>query len=308
MEGILDAFERSVQERYDVAPVAVTQVKIDQVKIADSSTDGRHGREGRELHTPKGVAVTDDYSNSPDTPKTPRLEDFGICDADIAALSIGGVGVGGGAEAGSSTRFTCTGARNAEVAGAEGPSRVGMGGENESYDAVVAKSMQELGIETPGALEDRFAQRRHVALQGVMQTTTPRMRGGGREHTLDLTGLAGGYSASGMKGVRRGGLFEEEGDGVRERVLRVYEEGRGVWKGVVSAEMVVEAAAAVAVAVGVGKEGFGKEGFGKEEVVAVLEGCVGKGAGQLCLMALTDLGVVKADKQYGREVVYRYAF
>ena len=315
VERVMDAFESRVEESYGIKPVSVEEIAPKDVLKENISSSNVHG-DSLDKEDTYGGYDSPEADRRESSPKTPRLEDFGISDIDIAALSnmdsfapscnvttmdngrsegidVASIGHSGSyGMAAASTYSSGTGA--AAI----------MEGDGRNYEDVVAKSMQDLGIETPIDLAARYEQRRRVAMQGVMQQSTPRMRGGGSEHTLDYTGLAHGYSASGVRDTGRRVLnfddmsMVEDGVGLRERVAQMYDRGNGAWKGLVGEDQIYDAVQAL--------EGDGGRSFAKDGLIELLEGCVGRRSAKTCLMALTDLKVLDADKQYGQEVVYRY--
>lgn len=233
-------------------------------------------------------------------PATPRLEDYGICDADIRALAMpNGFSMGNKqavASTSASKKAFCSDKMESVV------NAVARGSGN--LDELLQESISVLQIETPVQVAAKFEARRHNALKGVMQSTTPRMKAGGTERTLDYTGLAGGYfSGSGKEGLHRALNFDDTpvaSSGIRGRVADAFDGIEKFWKGRVDSEALQDVAVLLA------REG--DRTFSKDELVRYISQEVPHVNGSSAVAVLSKMKVIVVEKRRGEEAIYRYGF
>lgn len=313
VESILDLFEKRVAQAYGVKPVVVPELEHKRdIESNPTSTDTNPSALICEVSEAPMISIPEDGSSTPlaksperveafeveaPMPATPRPEDFGICDADVRALAApspagfkpDNLAVDG------TPRYQMSMARATGIPMIE---------DGENYDEVVQKSMSALGIETPVEVEQKFATRRNEALRGVMQTTTPRMKAGGTERTLDYTGLAGGYYGSTRKDKLHRALdFDDTtmgmGTGVQKQIADLYGGIEEAWRERVPCETLQEAAMLLS------QE---ERRFSKSELLDFLgDAFPGKDCDvPTVVLCLKKMSIIRLETRHGAEASYRF--
>ncbi|KAI0561809.1 hypothetical protein FGB62_71g213 [Gracilaria domingensis] len=309
IEQVFSQFQQYAHESYGVEPVRESEAEIwlehhaeapsaqvDQVGHVSSMSRKQDAgsRSFLNSYTPVSKKVP---KRSNAIPVTPRLEDFGLRDEEIRALATStpgthdkeNYGFVGGAE-----KYSTSISRNA-----------GIEIDEDEYETMVLNSMSALGIETPKQLEQRFATKRNVALKEVLQTTTPKVKAGSSERTLDYTNLAHGYfECSGKRGgdrlhrtlnfgetpVTKGGELQQLGS--------FYDELDSFWKGMFDLDIIQD----VCMALG----STGQERFSKVDFLDILSEHVDVHRCETLAVVLTKLKVLSVHKVHGNNAMYRY--
>ncbi|PXF49555.1 hypothetical protein BWQ96_00625 [Gracilariopsis chorda] len=309
VEDIFHRFEEHAQEKYGIEPLRLPGKPgadvCESIHIPSTQVSHIDGFSSMMKH---GCAISSlSHSRTPVTkqavshadgaiPATPRLEDFGLRDEDIRALTTKGTGAQN-KENFSSTdipeNYSMSVARNAGV-------KID---EDENYETMVLNSMSALGIETPDQLAQRFATRRNVALKEVLQTTTPRVKAGSQERTLDYTGLAHGYFESTRKNpsnrLHRTLNFGETPvvkSRSRDAIIELYEELDDFWKSTFSLETVQE----VCYALGASES----REFSKAELLDILGKHVPVQRSETLVAVLSKMKALRIHKVHGNDAVY----
>lgn len=330
---VFDRFEDRIESAYGIAPVVVP-VKAEEPKKVEVL---QHSP-GQPVHqlqsasncptqpstsdsafvslTPRPSARNPDKEVELPMPKTPGLEDFGISNEDLRGLGMS-VGSSSGSKgqtkwhpATSSTSIPTS--RSTDQQDLLASSRLHF--QNRDPAELAQTSISDLGIETPVQVADKFESRRHRALATMMITTTPRLKSGGVERTMDYTGLAGGYyGASAMKSetqqeTHRQLNFDEtpmrrpvEGKEVmqlRQHIAASFD-SLGFWCSKISCECLQEAAVFL--------QEQGDRVFEKSELSDILSERMPGQSYYSIIASLSKLKVLEMDKRQGEEAIYRVA-
>lgn len=312
VEDIFHRFEEHVHEKYGIEPIkhpgkpeADTYESGHLPSIHVSRIDNFSS-----MTKPVCAVSSLSHSRTPATkqvvshadraiPATPRLEDFGLRDEDIRALTKKGAGAQNKENFSSmdiTDNYSMSVARNAGV-------KID---EDENYETMVLNSMSALGIETPHQLAERFATRRNVALQEVLQSTTPRVKAGSQERTLDYTGLAHGYFESTRKDpanrLHRTLNFGETPvvkSRASDTIVALYEQLDDLWKSTFSLETVEEACYALSTSE--------SDEFTKPELLDILGKHVPPQRSETLAAVLSKMEALRIHKVHGNDAVYSFS-
>lgn len=305
---IFDQFQEHVKEKYGVEPVKVhslventTDSNSIFLRSQSSGISCKEGAveqiEGRlRSWTPPAIRVRSSIEAA--IPATPRLEDFGLKDEDMRAL---GISVAGNQD---KENFK-NGYLGAEYGTSIGGNTGVEIGEGDNYETMEVQSMVALGIENPTQLAKRFAVKRNVALKEVLQTTTPRVKAGSRERTLDYTGLAKGYFAANVTEAHVDNLhrtlnFGETpiGKGVQKAKIGLrYDELDAFWKSSLDFSVVQDSCMLL--------DRQPENEFSKTELLKLLKSSVPSGTETIIVM-LNKMKILQVKKPVGMEEVYRF--
>lgn len=327
---IFDRFEDKIESAYGIPPVVVPE-REEQKKdsLQEFSSRQLAGKLSGQSSISSTVIPENSFSSvtprrvtrKPETPvelpmpKTPGLEDFGISNEDLRGL---GMSVGSGASNGETTpratNLSNPFAGSVRVEQQERLTASRLHFQNRNPAELAQTSISELGIETPSQVEDKFESWRHQALAKMMITTTPRLKSGGVERTMDYTGLAGGYYGTSARkdesrqDTHRQLNFDEtpisrpvQGKAAMElrQHIAANFDSLGFWRSKISCESLQEAAILL--------QEQGDRVFEKSELADILSERMPGQSYYSIIASLSRLKVLEMDKQQGEEAMYKMA-
>eukprot|EP00178_Gracilaria_changii_P014464 TRINITY_DN40771_c0_g1_i1.p1 TRINITY_DN40771_c0_g1~~TRINITY_DN40771_c0_g1_i1.p1 ORF type:complete len:406 (-),score=78.49 TRINITY_DN40771_c0_g1_i1:282-1499(-) len=308
IEEVFTRYQHFAHEKYGIEPLNVSECDSAQEKkieppsshvdeVAQVSTISVAQRVGSRSFVNSYTPASNKVSKRLDIPVTPRLEDFGLRDEDIRALATstpGTVNKENQGYVGIAAKYSTSIARNA-----------GIEIDEDEYETMVLNSMSALGIETPKQLEQRFATKRNVALKEVLQTTTPKVKAGSSERTLDYTNLANGYFESSKKGAGdrlhrtlNFGETPEPRSGALRHIVEAYDELDHFWRGTFDFDTIQDVCVALS--------RTGQEEFSKEVFLETLRHYVDVHRCETLAVVLAKMKVLSVHKVHGTNAVYRF--
>lgn len=335
---VFDCFENRLESAYDIPPVVLPERKMDTTEDASlapapepvvagvgSLSSLMPGSTAKPPRTPMSRTPRSTRKKDVDMPipATPKLEDFGISNDDVCE-ELRGLGMSTATQSTqvesewlmsrheatprNEPRVRSTALRKPPAAA--NAIEIDLDGD---FEENVQKSMTAYGIETPVQVAEKFETMRHQALTKMMVTTTPRLKSGGVERTLDYTGLAGGYfkSSAGAEETpsidthrqlnfdetpRVGGGRNAAGDEMRQRIAESFD-SLGFWRDKVSCETLQDAAVLL--------QREGNRSFDKRELSNILKESLPGLSCYSIIASLTKLQVLQMVKRQGEEATYR---